>query len=199
MVVLGQAIERYGIPGTELEALIDGVEMDLTTLRYASWAELERYCHLVAGVVGRMCVRIFGFTDGAALELADLLGQAMQLTNILRDVTEDAGMGRVYLPAEEMGRFGVSEAALLEGRQEPGWDAFVRFEAARARALFAAGLEVCDLIPPSSAVCVRIMAGLYRRILDEIEEEPERPLRERVSLSNRTKLRVALGSWLQRV
>jgi phytoene synthase len=199
MVVLGQAIERYQIPGAELEALIDGVELDLRQRRYRTWAELQRYCHLVAGVVGQMCVRIFGYEQEAALGLADQLGQAMQLTNILRDVVEDARMGRIYLPLEEMEEFGVTEEGLMGGRPEPGWEAFVRFQAARAHALFASGLQLCGMIPGSASVCVRTMSGIYRRILEEIEADPRRPLRERVSLSNGAKLKVALESWLQTV
>src|SRR5439155_24511429 len=113
MVVLGRAVERYAIPAAELEALIDGVEMDLRRRRYGTWAELESYCRLVASMVGRMCVRIFGFSDPVALERADRLGLALQLVNVLRDVTEDAAMDRVYLPAEELRRFGVEESDLL--------------------------------------------------------------------------------------
>ena len=196
MVVLGQAVERYGIPAAELEALIDGVEMDLRRRRYETWVDLQSYCRLVASMVGRMCVRIFGFRDAKALEHADELGLALQLVNILRDVAEDAAMDRVYLPAEELRRFGVADADLLAGSPGPGWEPFVRFQSDRARSLYASGLGVCDYIPSSSAACVRTMAGIYRRILDRIEADPRRPLRERISLSTAAKLRVALGSWL---
>jgi phytoene synthase len=196
MMVLGQAVERYGIPEAELEAVIDGVEMDLRRRRYETWAELESYCRLVASIVGRMCVRIFGFRDTEALGRADQLGLALQLINVLRDVAEDAAMDRVYLPAEELRRFQVAESDLLAGQPGPGWEPFVRFQAARARSLYGPGLEVCRYIPSSSAACVRTMAGIYGRILDQIEADPRRPLRERISLSTAAKLRVALGSWL---
>src|SRR5439155_18692586 len=156
------------------------------------------YCRLVASMVGRMCVRIFGFHDPAALDRADRLGLALQVVNVLRDVAEDAAMDRVYLPAEDLRRFGVRGADLLARRPGPGWEPLVRFQADRARSLFATGLEVCDYIPASSAACVRTMAGIYRRILDRIEADPGRPLRERVSLSAGAKLRVAAGSWLGR-
>jgi phytoene synthase len=198
MVVLGQAVERYEIPAVELEALIDGVEMDLRRRRYETWAELESYCRLVASMVGRMCVRIFGFRDPVALDHADQLGLALQLINVLRDVAEDAAMDRVYLPAEEMQRFEVDETDLLAGRPGPGWEPLVRFEAERARSLFASGLEVCEHIPSSSAACVRTMAGIYGRILDQVEADPRRPLRERISLSTAAKLGVVVRSWLGR-
>lgn len=196
MVVLGQAIERYGIPALELEALIDGVEMDLERTRYETWPELESYCRLVASMVGRMCVRIFGYRDQAALAAADQLGLALQLTNVLRDVAEDGRMGRVYLPQDELRTFQVGEEGLLAGRPGPGWEALMEFEAERARALFASGLEVCAYIPRSAAACVRTMAGIYRGILERIEADPRRPLAERISLSASDKLRVAVGSWL---
>lgn len=95
--------------------LIDGVEMDNDKKRYANWEDLRGYCYLVASVVGRMCVRIFGFSDPVALERADDLGLALQLTNILRDITEDGGLGRIYLPQNELAQFGIEEEALLRG------------------------------------------------------------------------------------
>jgi len=109
MQVLASTVKRYAIPEAELQMLIDGVEMDFTKVRYETWDELVTYCNLVASIVGRMCVRIFGFEDDAALERADDLGIALQLTNILRDVREDAEMGRIYLPLEDLRRFGVTQ------------------------------------------------------------------------------------------
>ena len=194
-MVLGQAVERHGIPAAELEALIDGVEMDLRLRRYETWADLESYCRLVASMVGRMCVRIFGFRDAGALERADQLGLALQLINVLRDVAEDAAMDRLYLPADELRRFGLTEAEVLAGTPGPGWVPFVQFQAQRARSFLGSGLEVCEYIPSTSGKCVRTMAGIYRRILDRIEADPRRPLRERISLSTPAKLRVALTSW----
>ena len=160
-LVLASAVRRYAIPESELQALIDGVQTDLTRTRYATWADLEAYCRLVASTIGRMCVRIFGFDDPVALDRADELGVALQLTNILRDVKEDGELGRVYLPAEDRERFGVAEADLLAGRPGPGWEALVDFEAGRARGLFATGLRVLQLIPHRPAVCVGTMAGIY--------------------------------------
>jgi phytoene synthase len=194
-LVLSHAMRRHAIPEGELQALIDGVETDLTRTRYASWTELEGYCRLVASTIGRMCVRIFGFEDPAALERADELGVALQLTNILRDVKEDGELGRVYLPGEDLERFGVAEADLLAGEPGPGWEALVDFEARRARAHFATGLDVLRLIPRRPAACVATMAGIYRRILGMVERDPRLPLRRRASISAAAKAAVMVRSW----
>jgi phytoene synthase len=197
MHVLAHAVRRFGIPDTELMALIAGVEMDYTRTRYETWDDLQEYCRLVASVVGRLCIRIFGCADERAFARADELGLAMQLTNCLRDVREDAQMGRFYLPQEDLARFGVSEEDILDGRPGPEWRRLVTFEAQRARTLFASGLGVVRWIPRRPAVCVRTMAGIYQRILGRIEREPDRPLARRVSLSNTEKLHVMLESWLR--
>lgn len=196
MLVLGEAVRRCAVPAAELAQIIDGVEMDLERTSYATWPELEAYCHLVASAVGRVCVRIFGYRDPVALDLARDLGVAMQLTNILRDVREDLGLGRVYLPCEELARFGVDPADLVRTRLGPEWDRFVRFQAERASAYFATGLGVTRFIPRSSAACVRTMAGIYQALLRHIEDDPQVPLRERISLPAAAKLRVAVGAWL---
>jgi phytoene synthase len=193
--VLARAMHTYHIPECELEALIDGVELDLRHSRYGTWDDLRAYCRLVASVVGRMCVRIFGFRDRDALDRAGDLGIALQLTNILRDVREDARMGRIYIPAEDLAQFGVAEHDLLRGTPGAGWRALVEFEVARAREQFASGLRVLDYIPRRPAVCVRTMAGIYERILDMIARDPELPLRGRASLTSAQKLGVVLASW----
>jgi phytoene synthase len=196
MLVLSRAAQRFAIPLGELEELVSGVGMDLTTASYAAWEELRVYCHLVAGVVGRMCVRIFGFDAPEALERADSLGIALQLINILRDVREDAGMGRIYLPHEDLARFGISEESLLRGSPDGDWAALVAYEAARARRLYASGIEVCRYIPAQARACVRTMAGIYRGILERIEVDPELPLRERVRLSSGEKAGVMVRAWV---
>ncbi|MHB8356997.1 MAG: phytoene/squalene synthase family protein [Vulcanimicrobiaceae bacterium] len=199
MRVLGYAVERYAIPERELQMLVDGVEMDLTRTRYRSWAELRDYCNLVASVVGRMCVRVFGSCDPAAFERADDLGIALQLTNILRDVREDATLGRIYLPQEDLERFGISEDALLAGEPGAGWNALVAFEAARARTYFESGYRVLQYIPRRPATCVQTMAGIYEGILGKIEREPGLPLRARAALSRTEKLRVLVEAWMRAV
>lgn len=194
--VLSHAVKRYGIPEHELRAVVDGVEMDFVRKRYRSWDELREYCHLVASAVGRMCVRIFGFADPAALDRAADLGLALQLTNILRDVREDAELGRIYLPLEDLERFGVSEREVLEGVASDRWRALVAFEALRARSLFSSGYGVLRLIPRRAAVCVHTMGGIYERILEKIERDPDFSLRGRTSLTQPEKLLVMVGSWL---
>jgi len=195
--VLSHAIARYRIPELELQELIDGVATDLNRVRYASWTELREYCRLVASVVGRMCVRIFGYSAPIALDYAEDLGLALQLTNILRDVREDAERGRIYLPADEMARFGIHESEVLAGRGGSGWPKLVWFEAERAQALYASGLRVLDYIPRRAGVCVNTMAGIYHRILAKIVSDPWLPLSGRASLNQVEKLHVMVGSWLR--
>jgi len=199
MRVLTEVVTRYGIPRPELEALIDGVEMDLKVKRYESWPQLQSYCELVASSIGRMCVRIFGYRDPQALDLATDLGVAMQLSNILRDVREDFELGRVYLPQEELRQFGIAETALAAGRRGAEWEALVRHEIGRAHALFSTGLQVTEMIPRRAAVCVLTMAGIYQEIVSDIERDPFLPLQRRASLSGRRKLEVMLRSCLRAV
>jgi phytoene synthase len=195
--VLAEAIERYSIPEEELQMLVDGVEMDFSHQRYRTFEDLRSYCNLVASVVGRMCVRIFGFSDAAALDRADDLGLALQLTNILRDVREDAvEMQRVYLPQEDLQRFGVTESSLFGGDAAPGWNELVAHQVERARGYFATGYEVLRYIPRRPAACVHTMAGIYEELLKKIERDPALPLRERAALSKTEKLRVVVRSWL---
>jgi phytoene synthase len=195
--VLSEAVDRYEIPESELHMLVDGVEMDFTRSRYQDFDELRAYCNLVASVVGRMCVRIFGFSDPVALERADDLGLALQLTNILRDVREDAvEMKRVYLPQDELRTFAIPEPALADGRIYPGWNELVAHNVARARKYFATGYEVLRYIPRRPAACVQTMAGIYEELLKKIERDPGLPLRARAALSKTEKLRVVVRSWL---
>ena len=196
MSVLAYAMARYSIPTSELEMLIDGVGMDLAVTRYRSFAELREYCQLVASIVGRMCVRIFGYRDPRALQLADELGVALQLINILRDVREDASRGRIYLPLDELHAFDITEQDVLRGMPTSRWNEFVAFQAARARRHHAAGIRVAEHIPRTAAVRVRTMAGIYTGILERIEQDPMLPLRRRVSLSPVDKLGVMARSWI---
>ena len=196
MQVLSVAVTRFAIPERELQMLVDGCEMDGTKTRYETWDELRQYCNLVASVVGRMCVRIFGFDDDAALERADDLGIALQLTNILRDVREDVGLGRIYLPQEDLRRFSISEDALLDGGPIQGWEALIAYESRRAREYFAQGYKVLDYIERRPAACVRTMAGIYERILEKIERDPTLPLHRRAGLSSTEKIGAMVRAWL---
>ena len=191
-LALADTISRYHIPPDYLRQLIDGVEMDLTVRRYRTFDELRRYCYGVASTVGLVCIEIFGYRDGQqARRHAEDLGIALQLTNILRDIREDARRDRIYIPAEELGRFGYSEADVLEGTCNDSFLELVRFEAQRARHYFASGRKLLPLLPRRSRACAAVLQGIYSQVLARIEAHPSDVLRERVSLSSRQKLALA--------
>ncbi len=189
---LGHARQRFDLPLDALEDLIAGVEMDVRGTRFETFDELVVYCRRVAGSIGRLCLAIFEPERPAeALPLADDLGVAMQLTNVLRDVREDLGNGRVYLPAEDLRRFGIDD---LADPPDTALTQLVRFEATRAREWFERGLRLLPLLDSRSASCVLAMTGIYRRILDRIERRPGEVLRRRVSLPAWEKAWVAARS-----
>ncbi|MBT2470120.1 presqualene diphosphate synthase HpnD [Streptomyces sp. ISL-66] len=197
-VALAHAARRFPIPLEGLDELIDGVLMDVRGQEYETWDELKVYCRCVAGAIGRLSLGVFGTAPGAhdaarAGEYADTLGLALQLTNILRDVREDAANGRTYLPTEDLAKFGCSEGFHSE-RMPAGSDfaGLVHHEVRRARALFVDGYRLLPLLDRRSGACVAAMAGIYRRLLDRIEREPEAVLRGRVSLPPHEKAYVAV-------
>ena len=173
------AEKRARLPASSaFHDLIDGAEMDVRGARYETFDDLLVYARRVGGSIGRLSLAVFGTTDRAAAEpLADDLGVALQLTNVLRDIREDLARGRVYVPADDLDRFGVS----LDPPSGPVAD-LVRFEAARAHEWFARGLDVLAYLDRPSATSVAAMAGMYRRLLGRIEREPESVLERRVSL-----------------
>ncbi|MFK4068481.1 presqualene diphosphate synthase HpnD [Streptomyces sp. NPDC029674] len=197
-VALAHAAAHFPIPMDGLDELIDGVLMDVRGATYETWEDLKVYCRCVAGAIGRLSLGVFGTEPGAlhaerAPEYADTLGLALQLTNILRDVREDAQDGRTYLPADDLAKFGCS--AGFSGSEPPAGSDFaglVHFEVRRARALFAEGYRLLPMLDRRSGACVAAMAGIYRRLLDRIEREPEAVLRGRVSLPGREKAYVAV-------
>jgi phytoene synthase len=193
---LQPALAPFGITAERLNQIIDGVEMDLTQTRYLDFTGLERYCYHVAGVVGMLAAGIFGYTDPRTLDYAKTLGTAFQLTNIIRDVGEDARKNRIYLPIEDLQRFGVSAADLLQRRDSEAFAALMRFQAARARDFYARAM---DALPAADRRAQRpglIMAAIYRTLLDEIERDGFRVLRQRTSLTPLRKLWVAWKTWL---
>lgn len=197
-VALAHASEQFPIPLGGLDELIEGVLMDVRGEAYETWDDLKVYCRCVAGAIGRVSLGVFGTEPGArgaerAPEYADTLGLALQLTNILRDVREDALGGRTYLPADDLAKFGCS--AGFDGPVPPPDSDFaglVHFEVRRARTLFAEGYRLLPMLDRRSGACVAAMAGIYRRLLDRIEREPEAVLRGRVSLPGREKAYVAV-------
>ncbi len=190
LAALGHARERFPLPMSAFGELIDGVTMDVHARRYDRVEELEVYCRRVAGSIGRLSVAVFGASDApAASARADDLGIGMQLTNILRDVREDGSRGRVYLPREDRERFGC--AGDLAAAPPPNVEALVRFEARRARAWFATGLELLPMLDSRSRACVGAMSDIYRRILDRIERRPGDIMRGRIALPASEKAWVA--------
>jgi 15-cis-phytoene synthase len=191
-VALADAEARFALPRDALTDLLAGVEMDVRGYEYETFDELVVYCRRVAGSIGRLCLAIFGSTDiERADRLADDLGVAMQLTNILRDVREDLDNGRVYLPAEDLRRFGCED---LRAAPPDGFARLISAEADRAREWFHRGLGLLDLIDGRSASCVAAMTGIYRRILDRIDRSPEVVLEHGVSLSPWEKTWVTIRS-----
>ena len=181
-VALAHAHDRYELPLDALELLIDGVEMDVRETTYETFDELVWYCRAVAGSVGRLCLAIFeggAARDEESVRLADDLGVAMQLTNILRDVREDHECGRVYIPAEDLRRFGCEGLPDVSAAQAAP---LITFEAARAAEWFDRGLGLVDVLDSRSASCVLAMTGIYRSILDRIAACPETVLSHRISL-----------------
>jgi len=160
-IALTDARTRFGIPRDALHALVDGGLQDTEKTRYANFDELRAYCEKVAGAVGVACVAVYGSVD---VERARTLGVALQLINIMRDVDEDRALGRVYLPQDELDRFGVTELVV-----SPEWRELMAFQAARARVHLDEGLRLLDSLDRRSALCVATFAGLYRGQLDRME------------------------------
>jgi len=189
---LRPVVAEFALNEPQLQAVIDGMAMDLEQQRYLDFAALERYCDLVAGGVGLMSAEIFGYSDPATRAYARDLGIAFQLTNIIRDVGEDARRGRIYLPQDELDRFGVSAADILGARHTPGFVALMRFQVARARATYDTALSALPAADRRAQRPGLIMAATYRALLGAIERNDFRVLDRRVALSP---LRKAWIAW----
>jgi phytoene synthase len=200
LVALADAARRFPIPLAAFSELIDGCAADVRGTSYHTFGDLEHYCRCVAGSIGRLSLGVFGSTDMAAAQpLADALGIAMQLVNILRDIREDLGNGRVYLPADDLARFGCelppagrAGAAALAGNGKLA--ELIRFEGQRARDWYATGLRLLPLLDRRSAACTGAMAGIYLRLLGHICADPADALTRRMSLPASEKARVAAGA-----
>ncbi|MCA3070611.1 MAG: presqualene diphosphate synthase HpnD [Rhodocyclaceae bacterium] len=188
---LGPTIAAFSLPRLPFDEIIDGMQMDLDYNRYETFADLRLYCHRVAGAVGLLSARIFGYSNEATLDYADRLGIALQLTNIVRDVAEDAQRNRIYLPLEDLSRFAVSEDDLIQRRDGPAVRALITFEIDRADQHYA---EALALLPPEDRRAQRtglIMAAIYRTLLAEIRDGGATVLTERTSLTPLRKLWIA--------
>jgi phytoene synthase len=179
-----------------MNEIIDGMEMDLVRHRYADFDALALYCHRVAGVVGQLSASIFGYTQPSTLEYAESLGLAFQLTNIIRDVGEDARKNRIYLPMEDLKRFDVPAADILAARQSEGFKALMQFEAERARSHYDAAFGALPAADRKAQRPGLIMAAIYRTLLDEIERDGFCVLTRRTSLTPLRKFWLAWRTWV---
>ena len=184
--------QRYKIPPVYFHEMIEGMLSDLGPRRIRTFDELYRYCYQVASVVGLTVIHIFGFKGAEALPLAEKCGVAFQLTNILRDVREDAGRDRVYLPAEDLERFRVEVRDLAEGKRTEEFVALMEFEAQRARAYYTEADPLVDMVDPHSRASLWALIEIYSRLLGRIEKTNYDVLSHRVELSGREKLRIIL-------
>jgi phytoene synthase len=188
-------VARYSIPHEYFFQVIEGVKSDLEPRRLATFEDLYRYCYQVASVVGLSIIHVFGFDSPAALPLAEKCGIAFQLTNILRDIGEDAARGRIYLPAEDLDRFGVSPADLEAGHRTDAFVHLMQFEAARARAYYSESAPLIDLVHKRSRPGLRALIAIYSRLLERIEARNYDVFSRRVSLSSIEKCGIVLRAW----
>lgn len=181
----------YGIEAGHLQAVIDGCQMDLEQTRYLDFAGLQKYCHLVAGVVGEVASAIFGRSEAATVQYAHKLGLALQLTNIIRDVGDDARRGRIYLPVNELQRFDVKAHEVLNRGYSDRFAALMKFQAERAHAIYDEALALLPEVDRPSQKPGLMMANIYRTLLREIERENFQVLHQRISLTPLRKLWIA--------
>lgn len=198
LVALADTLIRYPVPKQALAELVEGGLWDVERSRYETWEDLRAYCLRVAGAVGVACTAVYGPSDPVrATPLAEALGLALQQINIMRDVPEDWSLGRVYLPQDELERFGVTEDDIADARMGPSWRALMAHQGSRARGLLNEGIGLCSLLDARSALCVRTLAGIYAELLDEIERRRYDVFTSRPSLSPLGKLRVIGGGFLR--
>ncbi len=195
-LALREIVGEFDLRHELLAEIIDGMQMDLDCNRYPDFASLAQYCHRVAGVVGLLSARIFGYTLPQTLDYAHDLGIAFQLTNIVRDIGEDARRDRIYLPLDDMSRYGVSAADVLGARDSEGMRSLIRFQIARARSYYSQALAKLPVADRRAQRAGLIMAAIYRRLLDEVETEGTRVLSARISLTPVTKFWLAFRTWI---
>jgi phytoene synthase len=196
-LALRPCLATYDLKEEHLLAIVDGMEMDLNQSRYLDFPGLQRYCWHVAGVVGILSASIFGVTSPRTLEYAEKLGLAFQLTNIIRDVGEDARKGRIYLPVNELQQFGVTAADILNARHSDKFEALMRFQAERAHGYYE---EALALLPKQDRRAQRpglMMAAIYGALLDEIERDNFHVLSQRISLTPLRKLWLAWKTYVR--
>ena len=194
---LREIVANFSLPHDELAAIIDGMKMDLEQARYSDFENLKLYCHRVAGVVGRLIARILGFSNPKTLDYADKMGLALQLTNIIRDVGEDARRGRIYLPVDELQRFSVPAQTVIAGKATPEFAALMAFQIERAKQIYR---EAVAVLPPEDKRSQRvglIMGSIYYALLQEIERDGvQNVLSYKIAIPGPRKKRIALKTWL---
>jgi phytoene synthase len=190
-------VQRYSIPHRFFHEMIDGIMSDIEPREIETWEELYRYCYQVASVVGMTIIHIFGFESVRALLLAEKCGVAFQLTNILRDVREDADMGRVYLPREDLRRFGVNAEQLRLGMENDRFRSLMKFEASRAWACYEESEPLSDLIEKKSRRSLWALREVYTRLLSRIEKSNYAVLNNRISVSKFTKMMLMWRAFLK--
>jgi phytoene synthase len=190
------ARRQFNLPVELLGEIIDGMEMDLDQTRYPDFKALNLYCYRVASVVGLLAAEIFGYTDRATLKYAHDLGLAFQLTNIIRDVGEDARRGRIYLPQDELARFSVTEADILQARDSDSFRTLMAFQTERARGYYGRAMEQLPTIDRKSQRAGLIMAAIYRTVLEEIARADYPVLRAHITLPPARKLWIAVKTWI---
>ncbi len=194
---LREATRHFPIRREDLEGVIDGCEMDISVSRYEDWSQLYQYCYRVASCVGLMCIEIFGYSSPRARDYAVDLGVALQLTNILRDVAEDARRGRIYLPQDELRAFGVSEDDLRAGRRTPAFLRLMRHNAARARSHYLRARAAIGAGEKRQLVIAEIMGDIYYKLLTTLEDSDFDVFSGKVSVGRRQKMAIALGRFAQ--
>jgi phytoene synthase len=195
-IALQPVIREFNLPRARFEALVDGVEMDLSHARYPTFDALLEYCRRVASAVGLICVEIFGYRDVGSLAYAENLGIALQLTNIIRDVEVDLRRGRIYLPAEDLERFGVTEADLRRGRVTKEVAALLQFQCERARDYYRRAAWQLPRVDAASLVAAEIMRGIYYGILTRIQAAHYDVFSARVRVPRPQRAWIALRIWL---
>ncbi|MGD8790745.1 MAG: presqualene diphosphate synthase HpnD [Burkholderiales bacterium] len=193
---LSDAVKAFNLPESLFHEIIAGMGMDLSRNRYATFPDLEQYCYRVAGVVGLLAAEIFGRTCSATLQYAENLGTAFQLTNIIRDIGEDATRNRIYLPLDELARFGVDPGEILKGHSSERFNELVRFQIHRARQYYERAFSA---LPDADRRAQRpglVMAGIYQSLLDDIEARQTNVLTTRATMTPIRKLWIAWRIWL---
>ena len=192
---LAHNVRRFAIPRRYFEDIIDGVEMDLGRTRYAAFEELRLYCYRVASAVGLVCIEIFGYRNPRAREYAEHLGIAFQLTNIIRDLSEDAARGRIYLPLEDLARFGVSEDDILHGVDTLELRRLLEYEVERARSFYAQAASALPAEDRAAMVCAEAMRSIYHALLERIASNGCGVIGRRYRLSTPRKLYLVGRTW----